>query len=195
MAIFGKPCSAFVGGSLEATQADASNWRCGGVRFLTFSCYRRLPLLRNDAVKQLFVEQLICTQRKHCFKLFAWVVMPEHVHLLLVPDRSGESVSRIMAGLKRPVASRVLRRWRDLDAHVLVKLTDSSGRQHFWQAGGGYDRLIVTQEELMEKVNYIHENPVRRGLVLRCVDWLWSSARQYEGREVDGPVLARELMV
>jgi len=54
---------------------------------------------------------------------------------------------------------------------------------HFWQDGGGYDRNIVSDRELYEKVQYIHDNPVRRGLIGRPADWPWSSARWYERRE------------
>ena len=61
------------------------------------------------------------------------------------------------------------------------RLTDSRGSVRFWQRGGGYDRNIHTENELEEKIVYIHENPVRRGLVLQATDWRWSSARWYAG--------------
>jgi REP-associated tyrosine transposase len=57
-----------------------------------------------------------------------------------------------------------------------------SGDPHFWQPGGGYDRNIISGHELLEKVNYIHTNPVRRGLVKHVIDWPWSSARWYDRR-------------
>ena len=57
----------------------------------------------------------------------------------------------------------------------------SKGRLRFWQAGGGYDRNIRDEEEMLEKARYIHANPVRRGLVDSPADWKWSSARWYEG--------------
>lgn len=73
------------------------------------------------------------------------------------------------------------RRWRALDAPVLARLEDDSGDVRFWQRGGGYDRNVRDRDELMEKIRYVHLNPVRRGLVERPEEWAWSSARWYDG--------------
>ena len=51
----------------------------------------------------------------------------------------------------------------------------------FWQSGGGYDRNIKTPKTLLAMIDYVHNNPVRRGLVKRAVDWHWSSAAYYAG--------------
>lgn len=51
----------------------------------------------------------------------------------------------------------------------------------FWQAGGGYDRNVGDESTLRTMIDYIHQNPVRRGLVDRPEDWIWSSARWYAG--------------
>ena len=117
------------------------------------------------------------------FALFAWVIMPEHVHLLVRPSPPEITVPRILMGIKRPVATEILANQRACGA-------DSQAR--FWQPGGGYDRNIFSNEELIEKINYIHQNPVRRGLVDRPEDWVWSSARAYAGlptqwSEIDHP--------
>ena len=148
------------------------------VRFLTFSCYGRLPLLSNDGIKQLFVERLTLAKRRHSFRLLAWVLMPEHVHLLILPDAT---VAPILREIKRSVAEVVLRRWKELHAPVLNHVTDKRGRRHFWQAGGGYDRNVRSDAEVDRDINYIHDNPCRRGLVRRPRDYAWSSARWYEG--------------
>lgn len=161
----------------------------GNLRFLTFSCYRRLPLIQNDAVKAAFVDQLSHLRGHLAFELFAWVVMPEHVHLLIRPNLPEVTVTRITAGLKRPMSQRVLERWRELDAPVLTRIQDARGKAHFWQRGGGYDRNLVTPQEVDEKVHYIHDNPCRRGLVERAEDYRWSSMRRFEGIEDLGPEL------
>lgn len=153
----------------------------GHGRFLTFSCYKRLGLFGNDQIKQLFLDRLVEVRREYMFDLWAWVIMPEHAHLLVLPSLESDGVAKILRSLKRPVAKRVLQRWRELDAEILAKVRDSRGRYHFWQLGGGYDRNIVSDDELYEKITYIHENPVRYGLVEKTVDWQWSSARWYEG--------------
>ncbi len=149
------------------------------LRFLTFSCYNRLPLFTKDAIKALFVAQVDLTRARLGFGVVAWVIMPDHVHLLI--DPRGVTMARILMSLKRPFAARVLARWRDLNAAVLSRITDSQGEAHFWQPGGGYDRSEYTPKEISEKIAYIHENPVRRGLVGEATDWAWSSARAWAG--------------
>jgi putative transposase len=152
----------------------------GEGRYLTCSCYRRLALLGNDAIKSAFVARLADVRREVPFQLLAWVLMPEHFHLLVIPHLPEYPVDRLLYALKAPLAQRILRRWRELEAPILPRITDPRGRPHFWQVGGGYDRNVV--EEVEEKIGYIHANPVRRGLVATAEDWPWSSARWYAGR-------------
>ena len=157
----------------------------GSARFVTFSTFRRLPLFQNDAIKDAFAGHLARARERHPFRLLAWVVMPEHVHLILLP--ADGRVSTPLAGLKRGFAREVIGRWRALNAPVLARITDSRSRHRFWQRGGGYDRNVRDEDELREKIAYIHHNPVERGLVERPADWAWSSARWYGG-DLSGPV-------
>ena len=53
-----------------------------------------------------------------------------------------------------------------------------------WQSGGGYDRNITDGATLLKMIDYIHLNPVRKGLVERASDWTWSSAGWYETGQV-----------
>jgi putative transposase len=159
----------------------------GHARYLTFSCYRRLPLLSNDQIKKVLIHRTATVKSELGFKLCAWVIMPEHLHLLILPDHSRADVQKIMHAIKRPVAEFVLKRWKQLNAAILEAVTDRQGNGHFWQAGGGYDRNIVSNHELIEKINYTHNNPVRRGFVSSPLEWWWSSARWYEG-DRSGPL-------
>jgi putative transposase len=150
-------------------------------RFLTFSCYHRLPLFSNDAIKDAFADQLRRTRSRHEFNLYAWVLMPEHIHLLI--RCHAEATARDVLGtLKTGFAKRVIARWRELDAPVLDRIKDQDGQLRFWQRGGGYDRNLMMGRELLGKFDYIHSNPVRRGLVDRPEDWAWSSARWWSGQ-------------
>ncbi len=160
-------------------------------RFLTFSCYNRLPLFQNDAVKDRFALHLDETRQAFGFRLIAWVIMPEHVHLLVLPELPESPVPPILQYLKQRHARDILSRWRQIDAPVLHRLTDSRGETRFWQRGGGYDRNIRSRKELNEKIKYIHENPIRRGLVARATDWIWSSARSYAEFASSGPEIDR----
>ena len=148
-------------------------------QYLTFSCYGRLPLFNNDAIKDRFAEHLAAARLSLGFKLFAWVVMPEHAHLLMLPRLPEAPVPVVLQSLKEPFAREVIGRWRELDAPILDRITDKSGKSRFWLPGGGYDRNILDGHELPEKINYIHLNPVRRGLVAKPEQWRWSSASWY----------------
>jgi len=156
----------------------------GDVRFITFSCYRRLPLLGNPRIRDVFASRLGAVHDVGGFELFAWVVMPEHVHLLLRPQDDA-AWSGIASALKNSVARRVLHRWRALDAPILAKIRTDDGRCRFWQRGGGFDRNVRDMAEFTKAVKYIHRNPVERGLVRQPSDWNWSSVRWWMG-ERDG---------
>lgn len=157
----------------------------GTARFLTFSCYHRLPLFGNDRIKDRFVEHLLRVTRKPGIDVFAWVVMPEHIHLVLMLERM--TVETVLRSLKGPFASEVLAVWRQLRAPILTKIDG------FWQRGGGYDRNVFGTE-LLEKIDYCHNNPVKRGLCETCTDWKWSSARTYESRaNAIGPKITNKL--
>jgi putative transposase len=112
--------------------------------------------------------------------------MPEHAHLLLLPHE-GVTMRQILLSIKQPVAQRALRWVRRNAPEFLPSMEDRqpSGRcrYRFWQPGPGYDRNTWTQQELQEKIHYIHDNPIRRGLVARPEDWPWSSWRAWESGE------------
>jgi len=150
-------------------------------RYLTFSCRHRLPLFKNEKLKDAFIEHLAAARRRTGFHLLAWVIMPEHVHLLLWPMLSDHPISSVTWQIKRNFARHVIHRWRMLNAPFLTKITDADGRTRFWQPGGGYDRNITSEDEIREKIDYIHANPVRRGLAKSPTDYPWSSARWHAG--------------
>lgn len=149
-------------------------------RFLTCSCYLRKLLLHNPRILDLFAAELAVARSELGFKLYGWVAMPEHFHLLLTPRPPELTVSRILTRLKRPLAKRVIGRWRELNAPILATITDTQGLTRFWQRGGGFDANVHTTEEFYNNLQYIHRNPVTRGLVKQPTDWAHSSARWHE---------------
>jgi putative transposase len=97
-----------------------------------------------------------------------------------------------LKSIKQPVARKALNHLRENAPEWLSRLEVKRGgrvEDRFWEEGGGYDRNIYTPKAAWASVSYLHENPVRRGLVANAVHWPWSSARCYAGIE---PV---ELMV
>ena len=104
---------------------------------------------------------------RYGYTVSGYAVMPEHVHLLLSEPKEDALLATALQALKLSVA---------------VK----SSQRPFWQKRY-YDFNVFTAEKWWEKLNYIHENPVRRGMVRSAPEWAWSSARHYITGEV-GPV-------
>jgi putative transposase len=155
----------------------------GHAHYLTFSCFRRQPFLTRDRARQWLLDAVQAAKAKHPFDLWAFVIMPEHAHLLIFPHPSA-TISGILKSIKQPVSQRALR-WVQLHAPAfLASMADGQPNgqisYRFWQRGGGYDRNIWSLPEVVEKVRYIHENPLRRGLVDRPEQWPWSSWHAWE---------------
>ncbi len=149
------------------------------VRFLTFSCYQRLPLLDDPGLRDELAERIERLRGKHEWKILAWVLMPDHVHLAVYPEDG--KVTEMLMKIKQGFAQGVVHRWKRESSPMLARVTVRGGQKYFWQRGGGHDRVVRDRRELEEKIGYVHMNPVRRGLVRRPVDWRWSSAGDYVG--------------
>lgn len=178
----------------------------GEPHFLTFSCYRRLQLLSKDRTRNWFVQALADARELHGFHLWAWVIMPDHIHVLLWPpfnligQNPGPSIQcgpnqgrirGILSSLKLPVSKKAIAYLTEHAPAYLSNLEfrDADGKSHrFWQAGSGYDENVIETEALHAMIEYIHMNPVRRGLVDRPEQWKWSSARDWMGLE-GSPIL------
>jgi putative transposase len=147
-------------------------------RSLTFSCYRRLPFLSKDRSREWMVTAIKLARQKHPVHLWAYVIMPEHAHLLWWPHDPKFKVEDLLSTVKQSVSKRALVWLRKNDPTYLSRF---SGSFHFWQDGPGYDRNLYSPRYIWTDIDYIHDNPVRRGLVESPVDWIWSSARAYAG--------------
>ncbi len=154
----------------------------GHTHFITFSCFHRRQWLTTPDAKRIFELALERVRRKFRLSVYGYVVMPEHVHLLL-SEPAGAPLCDAIKSLKQGVA-------RHLTGECafgapLKRGFRLSGIQHFWQKRY-YDFNVRNEHQFREKLRYIHRNPVRRGLCQRPEDWMWSSFRQYatgcEGR-------------
>jgi putative transposase len=157
----------------------------GHAHFLTYSCYRRLPLLSRQRTRRWALAAMEAARQQLDLAIWAYVIMPEHVHLLLCPLRLDYEMRRILVALKRPfsdAAREYVERIEDDRWLKRLSIEYPSRRVfRFWQPGGGFDRNIVHQKTVHAVIDYIHANPVRRGLVERPTDWAWSSARFWAG--------------
>jgi putative transposase len=151
----------------------------GDLHFVTFSCYRRRGFLGTRRARDRFVKVLDEVRSRHAFRLIGYVVMPEHVHLLLSEPKT-ITPSKILQVLKQK-ASRVLRGRGKKCAPGQLSLafppvaTDTAA---FWQRRF-YDFNVWSAEKLREKLEYMHANPVKRKLVSHPKDWPWSSWSHY----------------
>ena len=162
----------------------------GYLHFITTSCYQRRALLGTPQNRDLFLEVMERVRRRHGFVVVGYVVMPEHVHLLFSePERGNPSV--VMKVLKQSFARQLLNRRRakvDPWQSSLWKIPLTEG--HVWQHRF-YDFVVFTEKKRVEKLRYMHRNPVVRGLVLTPEQWNWSSYRHYAWGE-RGPVVVNE---
>jgi putative transposase len=172
------------------------------LHFLTFSCYRREPFFRNAALCDQFLASLERIRRRYRLIILGYVVMPEHVHLL-VSEPQRETLSTVIQALKlsfirsmevsrsgstprsrntgetrgTPVWDDPKNKTSGLSCFSSV-LSEVGAARHFWQARF-YDFNVWTEKKRIEKLRYIHRNPVKRGLVSSPEQWPWTSFRWY----------------
>src|SRR5262249_33847559 len=118
------------------------------------------------------------------FQLWAYVIMPEHVHVLVHPGKAPDRMPDFLQILKESVARKAIYYLRANSPDWLQRIRVHEGqpfRYRFWQPGGGHDRNVTNSTTLRYMIEYLHNNPVRRGLVARAEDWEWSSARWFAG--------------
>jgi len=138
------------------------------LHFITCSCYQRHPELGSAARRDLFQRVLERARQKYRFVVIGYVVMPEHFHLLITePDVGDPSV--VMKVIKE--------RFTKLLHHGGIR-TGPIWQKRF------YDFNVCTSKKRIEKLRYMHRNPVKRGLAEKPEDWDWSSFRAYAFQQV-----------
>jgi putative transposase len=144
----------------------------GHSHFVTFTCYRRSKNMCEAAVCAVVLQCLEHARLRYRMCVYGYVLMPEHVHLLVSEPERG-TLAQALQSLKS-ASARVARRGSPAPA------------PRFWQTRY-YDRYMRDHEEFVEKLRYIHRNPVKRGLCESPEQWPWSSFRHYLTAE-RGPV-------
>ena len=140
------------------------------LHFITGSCYYRLPLLGTPQRRDLFLHVLEQARQRYRFVVVGYVVMPEHFHLLISEPETGDP-SVVMKVIKQEFARTVHRRDRRAGRF-------EGEAQNVWQRRF-YDFNVWTERKRIEKLRYMHRNPVKRGLASQPEQWLWSSFRSY----------------
>ncbi len=152
------------------------------LHFITCSCYRRKQGLRTAKSRDRFLTILEQTRLRYGFVVVGYVVMPEHIHLLLSEPGIGTS-SKVMQVLKQRTSRALLPKRRASDPRQSNLFGEVLVRAPFWQTRF-YDFNVWTAKKRVEKLNYMHGNPVKRGLVISPEDWRWSSCRFYSLEEL-----------
>ena len=153
----------------------------GNTHFITFSCYKRRKLLTADAAKRIVISYLASGVTKHGAQCAGFVIMPDHVHALVRFPESGV-LSEFVKQLKRMSSYNIKRLLSD----TLTRYGSTfHPEEPIWQRRY-YDFNVHTHEKLLEKLTYMHENPVKAGLVEKAHDWPFSSAAWYATRKPVG---------
>ncbi len=137
--------------------------QCGCFHFITFGCYHRIEHLGTSAACELFERSLETMRLRYGFVVYGYVVMPDHFHLL-VSEPKKALLSKAIQALK-------------------LSVSVQSRQKPFWQPRY-YDFNVHDEEKRIEKLRYMHRNPVKRGLVEKPEEWKWSSFRHYATGEI-----------
>ena len=155
----------------------------GHAHLLTFSCYHRMPLLTNDLWNKWLSRGIDNAVNARGFQLIVFVFMPDHVHLMVYPGIGRYDIGPFLKAIKRPFSFRVKKHLQECESPLQQRLTvhERPGRNvfRFWQKGPGRDRNFVSHEAALKAADYVHNNPVRKGLWASPEEWLWSSWKHY----------------
>ncbi len=153
--------------------------------FLTMTVVDWIPLFTNYEIVSLLFESLRFVQKERQVILYAYVIMENHLHLIA----SAEELSKTMKEFKSFTARTIIDYLEERKSVLLLeklrsaKLNHKTGSEYqLWQEGS-HPEEIYSEKMLIQKIEYIHNNPVRRGYVDEPKYWRYSSARNYEGDE------------
>ena len=177
------------------------------VHFITTNTYENRPYFRNEEFCRVLLGEVEFYSRKFGFTLTGYVIMPAHLHLLLwwdTEERLELTVSKIMQGIKGTAARRIIDLMIVNELEQMLRPTNIRRKQipslmqenikshkrnlrnRLWQPGF-HDFNIYSEEKLLEKLDYIHYNPVKAGMVVSPGDYKWSSFRFYFSEEKNFP--------
>jgi len=151
------------------------------LHFLTCSCYHRQPWLASARRRDLFLEIFEEVRQRYQIVVVGYVVMPDHIHLLISEPETG-TPSTVMQVVKQRFARRVLEAVCNPTLAENARVGHPGPRpghpEHVWQKRF-YDFHVWNESKRVEKLRYMHRNPVKEGLVPEPEQWLWSSYRSY----------------
>jgi putative transposase len=141
--------------------------------------------LSRDRSRGWLVDAIDRARTTLRYELWAYVIMPEHAHVIVFPTAPAYDVSDFLNSVKQSVAKRAIAYVKGSAPEFLEQMRDAQPNgevsHRFWQRGRGYDHNLWDVRRVWEKIDYLHNNPVKRELCARAEDWVWSSAADYLG--------------
>ena len=152
--------------------------------FLTLNVFLKIPVFTNSSYMDIILENFAFYRENQHFKIFSYLIMDNHIHLIAShPD----NLSQVIQNFKSYTAKKLLYSLKSDKRDWILQLMSaykpdykSESTYQFWQEGN-HPKQIQDIEMYNQKVEYIHYNPVRRGLVSNEEDWVYSSARNFLG--------------
>jgi REP element-mobilizing transposase RayT len=137
-----------------------------------------LPLLEAHCIKQIIIDSLKYLQKEKGVKIFAYVIMPNHLHMII----SSGNPEKHVAQFKSFTARKIIDYYKDKKDRQVLKIMEQANpayktdrKYKFWQEGY-CPKQITNHDIFQQKIDYIHLNPVRKGFVDSPDKWQWSSA-------------------
>lgn len=150
--------------------------------FVTCTVLHWIPIFTRIETTNIIFESLKYLQKTDNLKIYAYVILENHLHLLVNSDDLG----KFMDSFKKYTARQIIDLLKEknvktiLDQLIFYKKAHKSDRTYqLWQEGIA-PKLIQGNKMMNERINYIHQNPVKRGYVDEAKHWRYSSARDYE---------------
>jgi len=154
----------------------------GRARFITFCTHRKLPLLTNNVFRKAVIDVIDKVRTETGFKLLGYVIMPDHVHLVIVPEietEAGQIIGEIKMRSAMAIHDLITARGKEPDDKFMVR-RNGKIKFVFWQRRC-YDHNCRSDHAVRRAIEYCHNNPVRKGLVSGPERWVWSSYNWYQG--------------
>jgi putative transposase len=146
----------------------------GDQHFITFCCYQRRPLLGTVRARNLVMKILEEVRARYGFALVGYVVMPEHMHLL-ISESEAVPPAKVIQVFKQRVSRRIRGRKRARNGQLVLQFAGvNEALKRFWQRRY-HDFNVYSRAKIQEKLHYMHSNPVEAELVTHPGDWPWSS--------------------
>jgi REP element-mobilizing transposase RayT len=158
-----------------------------GMYFLTFTVVDWVDVFTRQCYRDIITDSLAYCRKEKGLKVWGYTIMSNHMHSILsatngnlpavVRDFKRHTASHILKKIQEPTESR--RDWMLKRFEFAAKSSARCGQYQFWERSNRA-KLCETMPFTLQKLDYIHANPVRAGLVERASDWVYSSASNYQ---------------